>query len=154
MSDATADRLAIIDNLTSYCMALDTKDWDRLLSTFTDDAEADYGDLGPAQVGAAEITAGLRGVVEPLDTTFHLIGNFMIDLDGDSATSTTYLFAQHVFHEAVGGPIFHVTLIYHDTHRRTADGWKIASRRLQPIWTDGNGAVAAQARAKFEADGG
>ncbi len=154
MSDATADRLAIIDTLTSYCLALDTKDWDRLANTFTDDAEADYGELGPTLTGGAAITADLRGIVEPLDTTFHLVGNFLIDLEGDSATSTTYLFAQHVFHEAVGGPIFHVTLIYHDKHLRTPDGWKIASRRLQPIWTDGNGAVAAQARAKFEADEG
>jgi 3-phenylpropionate/cinnamic acid dioxygenase small subunit len=153
MSDATADRLAIIDTLTSYCLALDTKDWDGLANAFTDDAEADYGELGPTLTGGAAITADLRGIVEPLDTTFHLVGNFLIDLEGDSATSTTYLFAQHVFHEAVGGPIFHVTLIYHDKHLRTPDGWKIASRRLQPIWTDGNGAVAAQARAKFEAEG-
>lgn len=103
MSDAATDRLAIIDTLTRYCLALDTKDWDRLANAFTDDADADYGQLGPTLTGGAAIAADLRSIVEPLDTTFHLVGNFLIDIDGDRATSTTYLFAQHVFHEAVGG---------------------------------------------------
>ena len=151
MADTTADRLAIIDTLTSYALALDVKDWDRLARVFTDDAVADYGDLGPVLTGGEAISADLRSIVEPLDACFHLVGNFLIEIDGDTAKSTTYLFAQHVLHNAVGGPIFHVTAIYHDKLVRDGDGWRISARRLQPIWTDGNGAVATQARARFDA---
>ncbi|CAB4859561.1 unannotated protein [freshwater metagenome] len=147
-AQALSDRQEIVDLLVDYAYALDTKDWELLSRSFTEDAEADYAGLGPKLTGGAAICADLRAIVEPLQTCSHIVSNHRIALDGDAASSTTHLIAQHVLDGAVGGPIFHVALVYHDHLRRTDQGWRIAARRLELLWTDGNASIAEQARAR------
>ena len=71
-------------------------------------------------------------------------------LDGDEADSVCYLQAQHVRPGTMGGDTLIVAGRYLDRFVRTADGWRIAQRRLEIGWTDGNPAVLArQARAQI-----
>ena len=67
-----------------------------------------------------------------------------MSVDGDTATSTCYLHAQHVLPGTAGGDQFVFAGRYLDNLVRTADGWRIAERTLEAMWTSGNPAVIAR----------
>jgi 3-phenylpropionate/cinnamic acid dioxygenase small subunit len=136
-TQALADRFEIADLLARYSTALDTKDWRALTSVFTPDATCDYGPLG-SPAGIDEITALLRATLASLDVTQHLIGNLTVELQGDRATSSTYLIAQHLRSGTPGGDTYLIGATYSDQLARTADGWRIEHRRINRLWATGN----------------
>jgi ketosteroid isomerase-like protein len=146
-----ADRLEITEVLYRYAMALDSHDWEGLKSVFTPDAVADFLDLGGVNEGLDAITALIAGVLSGLDASQHLIGCPLATVDGDTATATCYLQAQHVFKGAPGGDHFLVGGTYVDRLVRTADGWRIVHRTLHASWMDGNPEVFTAAAERLAA---
>src|SRR5690348_9572541 len=83
------DRQAITDLLYQYATALDTRDWDLLRKTFTEDGVADYLEFGGVNEGGDAIVALCSGVLAGLDASQHLIANPRVtSLDGDRAEAT------------------------------------------------------------------
>lgn len=148
--EAIFDRQTIIDLLTRYVTTMDNNEWDALAECFTDDAVAGFGSVGPEMHGIEAIRDELRAICDAMET-FHMIGNFVIEIDGDTAKSTSYLVCNQVMRDAVGGPTFFVNGKYHDELVRTADGWRIKSKHLEPIYTDGNPTISPQAAARAAA---
>lgn len=134
------DEKQIIDVMTAYTTALDTKDWDLLASCFTPDGDADFGNL--AGVGALDSPQAVvelcRGALRDLQATQHLQGNFVVDVDGNTARSSCYFQANHFLEGAPGGNVFVVWGKYRDQFVRTRDGWKIKHRNLDTMSTGGN----------------
>ncbi len=122
----------IVDQLTEIAWILDHKEWDRLGEIFTEDAEG-YG-----QQGLAAITANTIRYLGRCGPTQHLTGNHRIRLDGDRATSTSYIRA--IDFSAPGRPVQHWDFvgIYDDTWLRTAAGWRITRRQCRPLGTVGD----------------
>ncbi len=135
------DERAIRNVALRYCRALDTKDWPLLDDVFLPDATAELG-VPTTLEGIEAIRARIRGALEHLDDSQHLVGNHEIDVDGDTATHRCYLQAQHVRAAATGGPNYIVAGRYEDRLVRTPDGWRIRHRTLTVMWTDGNVTVA------------
>ena len=135
------DERAIRNVALRYCRALDTKDWPLLDDVFLPDATAELG-VPTTLEGIEAIRARIRGALEHLDDSQHLVGNHEIDVDGDTATHRCYLQAQHVRAAAVGGPNYIVAGRYEDRLVRTPEGWRIRHRTLTVMWTDGNVTVA------------
>jgi 3-phenylpropionate/cinnamic acid dioxygenase small subunit len=133
------DRTAIIDLTIAYCWALDEHDWDVLRRVFTPDASASLG-VAPA-VGIEAIIERVSTVLTPLDDSQHMVTNHQVAIDGDRATCRCYFHAQHIRAAAAGSPNFIVAGRYEDELVRTADGWRIAKRHLEPMWREGNIAV-------------
>lgn len=152
-TQALADRLAIVDLLHRYATGLDSKDWAKLASVFTDDGVADYGALGGVNAGPAAIVALCSGALGGLDASQHIIANEVIEVDGDRATARCYFQAQHVFKGAEGGDNFLVGGTYEDEIVRTPEGWRIKHRTLIPTWMDGNPVVFEAAAARLAAGG-
>jgi ketosteroid isomerase-like protein len=125
-----------------YATALDSRDWALLRSCFVQDAVAEYEGLGRVD-GYAAIEELCRGALTPLTRSQHLIGNIMPAVDGEEATCTSYLQAQHVRSATPGGDNYIIAGRYTDRLVRTPDGWRIAERSLETWWTDGNQAVVA-----------
>ncbi len=150
MSNAEQQRLidhaAIVQLTIDYCWALDTGDWDRLRTVFTPDATADLGANG--QRGVDEIIARVSAALGPLDDSQHMVSNHQItfDDDGDGASGRCYLQAQHIRQNVEGEPLYMVAGRYEDRYVRTADGWRIADRRIVPMWRRGNTEVFKSAR--------
>ncbi len=135
------DERAIIDLTARYCWAIDSLDSSALKRVFLPDATAILGS-GPI-TGFDAIWARIYGVLSPLDTSQHVIGSQIVEVDGDEGQSRCYFVAQHVRSAAEGGPHYVVAGKYVDDVVRTTDGWRIKHRVLTTIWTEGNVKVFA-----------
>lgn len=140
-------RQEVIDVLTRYATALDTRDWALLATCFTVDAVADYRGFGGRRDGYAAIEGGVRSALDGLDSSQHIITNHVVEIDGDRARATSYLHAQHYRKGTDGGDTFTVGATYRDVLVHGQEGWRIAERRLDPSWIAGNRGVFAAARA-------
>jgi 3-phenylpropionate/cinnamic acid dioxygenase small subunit len=140
MSDALRellDRAEINDLLARYSTALDSRDWSQLGTVFLPEAICDYGTLGNPS-GLDEITALIRGTIDDLDATQHLVANVVVQVQGDEATADCYLISQHIRRDTPGGDHYFLGGRYSDRLVRTAAGWRIAHRTLHRMWTTGN----------------
>ena len=137
------DRQEITEVCYRYAISLDSADWAALSTCFTPDAVAHYRSGGPSR-GYPAIESRVRSALAPLAASQHLVSNVVVSIAGDTAESVCYLQAQHVRPGTDGGDRYIVAGKYLDRFVRTADGWRIAERRLQIAWTKGNPAVLAR----------
>ena len=134
------DRIEIDELLARYSRALDYRQFDDLEDVFTADATFDAGGLG-CPTGPANIRAMIEGTIGHLDATQHLVGKSIVEFapDGDSAEVRTYLISQHI-RESAPTDVKHYFLggEYYDKVVRTPEGWRIAYRRLDRLWKQGD----------------
>lgn len=120
-----------------YLRCVDTKCWEELAGTLTEDATADYGTRAAGKplrmAGRDEIVSYLRENSGTDIITAHLAGHPEIDVDGDHATGI-WRFQDTVI--ATGHRVVITGAgIYHDQYRRDADGqWRIASTSFERIY--------------------
>ena len=123
-----ADRRAIVDLLNRYATCLDHRDWEGLDTVFDADAAGDYGAV---LTGRTALVAMISGLLDGCGPTQHLLGNHVIDIDGDTATAATQA---RVIHTGAGERAaltpYESIGTYQDVLRRTADGWRITHRRF------------------------
>jgi len=122
-ADAKADITAV---LLRYATAIDTKDWELFRSCFTDDVDADYGQIG-RWTDAAAITEFMAGVHEAMSDTKHMLHNMVIDVGDGHAGAVTYV---HTVQALAADPTQWVDAVgqYRDELVATPDGWRIARR--------------------------
>jgi 3-phenylpropionate/cinnamic acid dioxygenase small subunit len=138
VADPARDTVEITQVLYAYARAIDAKDWKGLERVFTLDARIHYALERGAELSFAELGAWLAGSMRIFKATQHVISNPLIELAGDLARSTAYLVATHVQIRRDGTPALTTEGgCYSDQWRRTPEGWRIASRRLDRIWVDG-----------------
>jgi ketosteroid isomerase-like protein len=119
------DRFAVADLLARYARACDEKDFAGIRGCFTSDASLSYG-ITPAFNGSADDFAALaERILAESDSTQHLLGNVVVNVDGDRATSQAYVQTTHV--EKSGAPRTSGG-VYSDELVRTPEGWRIARR--------------------------
>lgn len=133
------DRAAVVDLTIDYCTALDTRDWPALRSVFADDATARLGRTD--HDGIDDISERCHAALRRLDSSQHMVTNHRVVVDGDRATCTCQVQAQHTRADATGGPNYTVGGRYDDELVRKPEGWRITRRVLTVLWTDGNPAV-------------
>jgi len=125
------DRAAIQDVLLRYARAVDRRDVDGVAACFT--ADASYkGSLGE---GAIEVALrALRERMTQYSSTMHFLGNQLIELAGDHATSETSAIAYHQFERDDCRHNRAVGVRYLDTLLRTPSGWRICRRVVTLEW--------------------
>lgn len=135
--DTLLEQARIQSVLNLYATALDARDWAALDGVFTADASANYGELGEFR-GRQAIVDLVSHVLNQCGPTQHLLGNYRIAVDGDSATAACYLQAIHVGLGAHQGKLMTVWGEYRDRLVKTADGWRIVHRQLAGIHAEGD----------------
>lgn len=135
MTKTGDDVAAIVEVTHRYAWAIDDRDWDELRKVFTEDATAALGSECP---DVEAIVARIRSVLDPLDSSQHIVGNHLVAVDGDTATCRCYLQAQHTKRQPSGGDNFLIGARYYDQLTRGADGWRIQRRELVILWSEGN----------------
>jgi hypothetical protein len=124
-----SDRFEIQQLLIDYSTAIDTRQFDDLDRVFTSDAYIDYRAMGGIDGRFPEVKAWLAQVLPNFPAYAHMLGNFDVRIDGDTASSRTICFNPMV----LGGEqnqILYCGLWYEDEFIRTPDGWRM-SRRVE-----------------------
>ena len=128
--DPTSDRVAITDLVARYGHAVNDGDLDAWVATWTPDGHFE-GSLGEAR-GHDDLRAFLaRMKASVAGTTRDYTSNTVLDLDGDTATETSYVHTVDTSARAdAATPIVVATAVYHGRLVRTAGGWRFQHRRL------------------------
>jgi hypothetical protein len=111
-----------------YLRALDTKRWDDFADALADDVVGDYGSsVGEEHhfTNRVDLVNYMRKSLGPAVITEHRVTHPEITVSGDEASGTWYLQDRVIvadFNFMLIGAAF-----YHDTYRRTDDGWKISA---------------------------
>lgn len=133
------DKLAIIELITTYAGAIDTKDWHLYKSLFTSDAVIDYTSSGGIRGTPDEALGFLTKALVPFTMTQHLVTNHRIQVDGDRATCRSDFYNPMGRPDGKGGLVmFFVGGAYTDALRRTAEGWRFTERVEQMLWLSGD----------------
>ncbi|MGE2817203.1 nuclear transport factor 2 family protein [Mycobacterium heidelbergense] len=113
--------------LTLFARAMDDRDWTAMAEILADDAEGDFG-TGRLH-GSAAIIELIRGFLDSCGPTQHLLGNVVIDVDGDAAVSRSYIRDVHLRSDADPSARFYTLGDYKDTWQRRGDGtWCLTER--------------------------
>src|SRR5262245_54536516 len=96
---ASAVRQAHVDGFNRYAHALDGRDWDALAGLFTEDAVFSFarslgfgaGETDKASIsGRDQLVAMIRGAIESMSATHHMLSNHVVDPDGETARASCY----------------------------------------------------------------
>ena len=87
-----SDRLEIQQLLVDYSTAIDHRRFDDLDTVFTPDAYIDYTALGGIEGHYPEVKTWLAEVLPNFPMYAHMLGNFSVRVDGDTASSRTICF--------------------------------------------------------------
>jgi hypothetical protein len=122
-----SDRLEIQQLLVDYSSAIDLRRFDDLDAVFTRDAYIDYTALGGIEGRYPEVKAWLAEVLPNFPMYSHMLGNFSVRVDGDTASSRTICFNPMVLGGDKGQVMF-CGLWYDDEFLRTPEGWRMTRR--------------------------
>jgi ketosteroid isomerase-like protein len=136
MRDAV-DKQAIVDLQNRYAYAIDAGRYDELNEVFTPDAVADYGPAGRVE-GVEAIKSTCRHALEPLTAAQHINTNHWAVIDGDHARAGCYLHVHQHRESTPGGDHLEMGGRYEDELTRTPEGWRITTRKLTILWSQGN----------------
>jgi 3-phenylpropionate/cinnamic acid dioxygenase small subunit len=120
----------VAEVVVRYATGIDRRDWVLFRTCFTEDCEADYGDIG-AWHGADEITAWMERSHSLRGYTLHRITNVVVTRRDGGAAARSYVDAvvlsldNQTGSEALG--------YYDDYLVPTDEGWKIARRRFTMV---------------------
>jgi 3-phenylpropionate/cinnamic acid dioxygenase small subunit len=123
---STADRLAIHELMNLHGHLMDDGAFDRLDELFTSDVVYDVSAFGVGKlVGIDAIRAAALALGDRNPLGHHVTNIVIVDADTDVA---------HVRSKGLGVRADGTTgsLVHDDTVRRTASGWRIASRTITP----------------------
>ncbi len=139
--DELIDRTEITDHVLKYATGIDRHQWDLYRSIFADQIMLDFSSWSgepPSMMPADDWVAGVRATLEPFDATQHVLTNFVISLDGDSATCTCYMAAHH--HLVVDGnrQMHSIGGYYVHALERAGKGWLIHQTQLNVTWEMGD----------------
>lgn len=135
------ERFAIADVMSSYALALDTKDYPLLRSLFAVDVEVmmifESNSPDGGEIKLTGIDAWVEFVEQALDGTRasqHLLGNPVIKLNGETAIVRTDLQATE-YYKDLNKPKTTVWGVY-ETHMVKDKNWKITKHTLTSIGSE------------------
>ena len=135
------ERFAIADVMSSYALALDTKDYPLLRSLFAVDVEVmmifESNSPDGGEIKLTGIDAWVEFVEQALDGTRasqHLLGNPVIKLNGEKAIVRTDLQATE-YYKDLNKPKTTVWGVY-ETHMVKDKNWKITKHTLTSIGSE------------------
>jgi SnoaL-like domain len=135
------DRWDISDALARYCIALDDRRLEDLELSFTPDLEWDYEGFGSGS-DLDSLREMIRTALIPITRTQHATSaTQLVTPTSEGAAVRSYILAQHVRPGAPAGHLFMIAGWYFDDLVQTPDGWRIARRRYENVWLEGNPAV-------------
>ncbi len=125
------DKSEIRDLMARYFVAVDRRDWKMIEDCFTPDIHAEYH-MFKAD-GLAELMQNIRGVARTKVST-HFMGNHLITVKGDTATSEIYSEIHMITAEPKGDHDQVLGARYLDQLVRVNGVWKVKHRIQHRDW--------------------
>lgn len=130
-------------------IAVDSGDWTALRNRFHENATFDFTSHSDAteiddlshEIGVEAFLHTLQSVVPGFDAYQHHVTNMMHRLEGDTARTDCYVYAEHFLNNNAGDRSITVGVRYEISAQRTGEGWKIMQWTLIPSWYRGNPAL-------------
>lgn len=133
-----SDRLEIVDVITRYTRAVDTRSWDDLDDVFVEDGVLDYTSVGGPAAPLAEAKSWVAQGLAGFARIQHVIGQVSIELDGDRARATAYMLNPMVSIAPDGTEtLWEVGGYYHHDLVRTPQGWRSQRMVDELVWSRG-----------------
>lgn len=130
--------------MARYAGAIDAKDYAAIGTCFTEDALASYSSFSEPLEGREAILAHMRKALEPLATTQHIFGNFIVDVDGDEARASCAIIAQHLG-SGDASENYYLSGGQYSLRLQKPDGeWKIAWASAREVWSIGDRSLLPQ----------
>jgi 3-phenylpropionate/cinnamic acid dioxygenase small subunit len=137
-----ADESDLMDLIHRYAFGLDHEDWELWRSVFADEVTMDMSDYQPEppprRAPADLVVANARVLFAGLERSQHFLGSHRFAIDGDTATITAHMRAEHWLHTGQGSDRYTMFGTYVDDAVRTDDGWKLVKVRLRLLREAGN----------------
>ena len=134
------DRVKIQEVVAKFANSFDMKDWDGLLSCFTESLYADYSDLrgtSPETISASEYVKLRRNALDHLKL-HHLVSNYEIDFaDSDNA----HCDASMVVWRKSDTEDFTSHCVYTFQLIKQSEIWKISGITQKVLWNDGTSSI-------------
>ena len=136
------DVLALRRLADDYGSTVDQRDGHGFASVFTPNGvlaiyEPNESEPSVVYTGYDELVSVIE-LVKAFTTTFHLMANHQVDIDGDTATGMVYGLSLHLTETDGRGFDTFMVMKYRDRYQRTPDGWRIARRDVLRQWTEYN----------------
>lgn len=128
-SQALLDDAAIRRLVDTYCEGVNTKDATTWASVWAEDG-AVWDLAGRLIEGKDTIVAFWVPAVAAYELLVQLAHNGVVHVDGDEATGRWWVTEQG---RTTSGEARRLLAAYHDRYVRTAEGWRILSRRLEVL---------------------
>lgn len=116
----------IYRQLVRFARGMDERDWDVLAAISTGDICAEFG-TGEV-VGSDAVVSVIRSYLDNCGTTQHLLGNVLIDVEGDTATSESYVSDMHLAKDEQRDIQFRTLGNYSDSWVRRDGQWLLSKR--------------------------
>lgn len=129
-----ADRIAIQDLIVRESNLLDACDFDAYEALFTPDAYIDYRSAGAIDGNPREVRAFLEQIMPTFPYGHHMVGNFEISVDGDTAKAKSMEWIALGWSGTEPPMTSFQGLLYEDELVRTAEGWKFSKRIEHMAW--------------------
>ncbi len=141
-----SDRQEIVDLITRYTRAIDTRSYDALFALFTEDSLLDYSAVGGPVDAPVVVVPWIEAGLAGFDRFQHLVAQVAIEFGddtalnglGDTARACAYFTNPMVSTKADGSEsLWEMGGYYHHDLVRTPRGWR--SRRLveELVWQRG-----------------
>ena len=136
------EREQIVEVIARLFYYTDEQNWDGLKSeVFADQVEMDMTSLGAPAVAtktAEEICSEWTEGFKDLDAVHHQSGNYLVNLDGNTATAKAYAIASHYKESATLGTTREFVGSYDFHFTKTAEGWKLDVFKFNLKYMAGN----------------
>jgi 3-phenylpropionate/cinnamic acid dioxygenase small subunit len=145
---------ALIELLSRFALAIDTRDWPAYRAVFTDEFELDYSSWNPRSIGrwrADDWVERATKLFPGLTHSRHTVTNHLAKIEGDHGSIRAHVTAEHVIVEHGRTDVFTLNGFYDDRCTRTPDGWRISGKKLVAQWSTGDPDVMSRARARAAA---
>jgi|TARA_R100001244_G_scaffold44182_13_gene40048 hypothetical protein len=129
--ELVADKLECTELVSRVARAIDRCDADMLRSLFHPDATDDHGIFKGSAKDFIDWVMPLLGTMQ---RTQHIIGQVLIEVDGDEAAGESYFEAHHAMNAAGGDVHMVVAGRYLDRFQRREGIWKISHRQAVYDW--------------------
>ena len=123
--------------LATLARILDSREWSRVPEVVAEDMSFDYTNSGTDVQGRAALLANFRQFLDVCGPSQHLLGSIIVEVNGDSALSRSYVQARHRSKDPADPRLFDSNGEYIDRWERRVEGWRIVHRRA--IWASQSG---------------